>query len=102
MRDLCDDTAGSGRIRTRYRLIQLGDSQALNDLFLFLGIADHTPVILDLDLAARVLFFFLCHNFDGTPPSWRHYCRQDAGVPLDQLVDLLTAKPSNLDRVFHP
>jgi len=61
MRDLGNDAAGSRRIDTFDRLVEFGNSQALNDLLLLFGIADHAPVILDLDRAAVFCFCFLCH-----------------------------------------
>ena len=91
MRDLRDNAAGRSRIGPGDRLIELGDPEALNDLFLLFRVADHAPVILDLDHAALFDFLFLNHNFNGTPPSWRHFFRSDTGVPLNQFVDLLAA-----------
>ena len=62
MRDLGDDAARRRRIDPLDRLVELGDTQALNDRLLFFRIADHAPVILDLDLAASFCFYFLCHD----------------------------------------
>ena len=62
MRDLCHDAARRGRVDPFDRLIELGDTEALDDRLLFFRVADHAPVILDLDLAAAVCFYFLCHN----------------------------------------
>ena len=46
------------------RLIELCNAKALDDQLLFLCVADHAPVILDLDLVARLFFCFLWHDFN--------------------------------------
>jgi hypothetical protein len=62
MRNLCHNAARCARIGPRDRLVELGDTEALDDQFLFCRVTDHAPIILDLDLAALFDFFFLCHN----------------------------------------
>lgn len=62
MRDFRDNSSRSRRVGPRDRLVKLGNAKALNDLLLLLGVTDHAPVILDLDLAACVRFCFLCHD----------------------------------------
>ena len=62
MRNLRHNAARCARIWPRNRLIELGDTEALDDLFLFCSVTDHAPVILDLDLAALFDFYFLCHD----------------------------------------
>ena len=66
MRDLRDNAACRRRIRTDNRLVELCDAQALDDLFLFLRVADHAPVILDLDLPAFFVsaFFAMIFQFE--------------------------------------
>ena len=61
MRDLCHDAARRRRIDPFDRLVERGDTEALDDRLLLFRVADHAPVILDLDLAAAVCFCFLCH-----------------------------------------
>ena len=62
MRYLRNDAARRGRINSFDRLIELGNTEALDNRLLFFRVADHAPVILDLDLAAAVVFFFLFHD----------------------------------------
>jgi hypothetical protein len=62
MRDLRYDAARRGCVDPFDRLIELGDTEALDDRLLLFRVADHAPVILDLDLAAAVCFYFLCHD----------------------------------------
>ena len=61
MRDLCHDATRRRRIDPFDRLVELGYTEALDDRLLLFRVADHAPVILDLDLAAAVCFYFLCH-----------------------------------------
>ena len=62
MRDLGNNAAGPCRVDSLDRLIELGDTETLDDLFLLFGVADHAPIILDLDLSALCSFCFLCHD----------------------------------------
>ena len=63
MRDLSDDAARRRRIDPFDRLVELGDTETLDDRLLLFRVADHAPVILDLDLSALFDFCFLCHFF---------------------------------------
>jgi len=83
MGHLGNNAACRRRIGASNYLVHLSDAKALNDLFLLFRIADHAPVVLDLDLSAIAFFSFLCHF-------------------LNQLLDLLSTKPRHLDRVLHP
>ena len=56
MRNLSDDTTRRRRILPFDGLVELRDPKTFDDLFLLFGIADHAPVILDLDLSPAVLF----------------------------------------------
>lgn len=62
MRDLRYDAARRRRIDPFDRLVELGDTEALDDRLLLFRVADHAPVILDLDLYALCVFCFLCHD----------------------------------------
>ena len=62
MRDLRYDAARRRRIDPFDRLVELGDTEALDDRLLLFRVADHAPVILDLDLPAFFIFCFLCHD----------------------------------------
>lgn len=62
MRYLCDNAASRRRVDPLDRLVELGDTETLDDSLLLFRVADHAPVILDLDLAVAVCFYFLCHN----------------------------------------
>ncbi len=56
MRNLSHDATRRRRVLPFDGLVELGDTETFDDLFLLFGIADHAPVILDLDLSAAVLF----------------------------------------------
>ena len=61
MRDLSDHAARCGIVFAHDRLVELSDTETLYDLLLVFGIADHAPVILDLDRTAFCVFSFLRH-----------------------------------------
>src|SRR5204863_5542408 len=46
--------------RTRHRLIQLRDPEALNDVLLLLRVSDRATIVLDRD-ASAFIFCLLCH-----------------------------------------
>ena len=52
VRNLSHDTTRRRSILPLDGLVELGDPETFDDLFLLFGIADHAPVILDLDLSA--------------------------------------------------
>ena len=52
MRYLSHDAARRRGVLPFDGLVKLGDAETFDDLFLLFGIADHAPVILDLDLSA--------------------------------------------------
>ena len=62
MRNLINDAAHRRRVLTRYRLVELGNAKAPDDVFLLFGIADRASVILDRDISAARIFCFLCHD----------------------------------------
>ena len=71
MRNLSNDAARRGSIDPFDRLVKLGNTETLDDRLLLFRVADHAPVILDLDLAAAVCFYFLCHKSDNLLSSLR-------------------------------
>ena len=60
MWNFSDNTTCRCRILMNDDLVELCDSQCLDDLFLFFSVPDHAPVVLNLDLSV-LCFCFLCH-----------------------------------------
>lgn len=56
MRYLSHDATRRRRVLSFDGLVELGDAETFDDLFLLFGITDHAPIILDPDLSAAVLF----------------------------------------------
>lgn len=100
VRDLRDDAAHRRRIWPRDRLVQLRDAEALDDLLLRLRVTDRAAVVLDRDVTARRVFFFLCHDLK-VQQTFQSVDGQTGKADLHQFLDLFPAKTGDFHRVLH-
>ena len=63
VRYLRNDPTGRRRVGPGHRLVELRDAEASDDLFLLLRVPDRASIILDRDISAVFIFYFLCHLF---------------------------------------
>ena len=62
VRYLRNDPTGRRRVGPGHRLVELRDAEASDDLFLLLRVPDRASIILDRDISAVFVFYFLCHD----------------------------------------